>query len=197
MGFLKDTPELSERRSQTPGKERAIVIEQQVINWFDGLRTYLSNEEAMAILDNPTRMYNADKSGCPLATSGERVLAPLGASQVYQVSSSNRGQITILACIGAAGYGLTPMMIFPGKRFHYDSLECFPEAYLGWSDYGWMDSYLFYMWLKDHFLPHVTKKKIQKPVLLLVDGHPKHCSRSRSLHDCSYIQMCPRVRNCL
>ena len=87
-------------------------------------------------------------------------LTPRGASHVYQVSSSNRGQITILACIGAAGDVLAPMKMFPGKRFNYDPLEASPEAYLVRSDNGWMDSDLFYMCLKLHFLPHVTKKKI-------------------------------------
>jgi hypothetical protein len=128
-GLLKGYRELSERRSQLLGKEQAIVTKQQIIDWFDGLRTYLSNnEETLDILDNPTRMYNVNESGCPLLTSGERVLAPRGASHVYQISSYNRGQITKLAFIGVAGDNLSPLMIFPGKRFHYDPLEGFLET---------------------------------------------------------------------
>ena len=75
--FLKRHPDLSDRRSQALGKERAIVTIEQIIDWFDGLRMYLSDDDALDGLDNTTRMHNADECGCPLATSGERVLVLL------------------------------------------------------------------------------------------------------------------------
>ena len=118
----------------------------------------------------------ADILDNPLSISGEKVLAPRGATHVYQVANTSRGQITKLACIGAAGDVLSPMVIFPGQRFHYDPLEGFPEAYLGRSDNGWMDTEPFYISLKDHFLPHVSDKNVQRPILLLVYGHSTHCS---------------------
>ena len=69
--FRKRDPEVSEIRLQSIGKDRANVTKQQLIDWFDDFRTYLSNEESLDILGNPTRIHNADESSFSLATFGD------------------------------------------------------------------------------------------------------------------------------
>ena len=64
------------------------------------------------------------------------------------------------------------MHVFPGIRFRYNPLEgCVEGAYFGRSDSGWMVTELFYGWLANHFIKHITS---ERPVLLLVDGHTTH-----------------------
>ena len=111
-----------------------------------------------------------------IALMNQDVLCPhsLWCYSCYQVANTSRGPITIQACIGAAGDVLSPMVIFPGQRFHYNPLEGFPDAYLGRSDNRWMDTELFFSWSKDHFLPHVSGKNVQRPILLLVDDNSTH-----------------------
>ena len=91
---------------------------------------------------------------------------------VYGVTSDTKTQITTLVAANAAGNVIPPMHVFPGIRFRYNPLEgCVEGAYFGRSDSGWMVTELFYGWLANHFIKHITS---ERPVLLLVDGHTTH-----------------------
>ena len=79
-----------------------------------------------------------------------------------------------MACASAAAHFLKPMIVFPGQRFNYNPLHGFEEAFLGRSDNGWMDTELFFTWLKEVFLPEINRRQVKRPVLLLVDGHTTH-----------------------
>ena len=48
---------------------------------------------------------------------------------------------------------------------------CVPNAYFGRSDSGWMNTELFYDWLKEHFIPRTATIR---PIVLLIDGHKSH-----------------------
>ncbi|MEW8544190.1 MAG: hypothetical protein AB2693_11710, partial [Candidatus Thiodiazotropha sp.] len=89
-------------------------------------------------------------------------------------TSSDKTQITVLACMNATGYYLKPLIVYPGERFSYNPLEGFPDAVLGRTVSGWMDKDLFATWLKDVFLPGVKERGIKLPVVLFVDGHSTH-----------------------
>ena len=78
-------------------------------------------------MQDPTRIYNCDESGFPLAGKTEKVLASRGCKTVYQISNSDRRQLTVLACMSASGDYVPPMLIFPGARFKYDPLNGAPE----------------------------------------------------------------------
>ena len=109
--------------------------------------------------------------GCYPKSEG-KVLAEVGAKDVYNMSSADRTQITILACCSASGYVLPTMHVFPGERFKYNPLhESVPNTFLGRTKNGWMDTELFYMWLANHFVVHIPPAR---PVILLVDGHSTH-----------------------
>ena len=46
-----------------------------------------------------------------------------------------------------------------------------PGTRYGLSDTGWVDTYLFKKWLKDHLLEHAVASR---PLPLILDGHGSH-----------------------
>ena len=66
------------------------------------------------------------------------------------------------------------MIVYPGQRFLQNPLEGFPDAVLGRSENGWMDSELFLTWLRDVFIPSVEQRGVKKPIVLFVNGHSTH-----------------------
>jgi hypothetical protein len=117
----------------------------------------------------------ADESGFPLCVNSGKVLAEKGARHVYQVATSDKQQITVMACFNAFGDYMPPLIVYPGQRFRDHGIESFPEAIYGHTDNEWMDSALFLSFLKE-LNCFVTSKSITKPVLLFVDGHSTHMS---------------------
>ena len=130
-----------------------------------------------AILQDQSRIYNADESGFPLCPKQGKVLAMRGSSVVYNFSNSDKSQLTVLACCSANAIYLPPMIVYPGVRFHYNPLEGFENAVMGRSENGWMDSNLFYTWITETFHPSV---QVKRPILLLVDGHSTHINLETS-----------------
>lgn len=119
--FLRRHPHLSERTGEALGVERAFVTAEKLEKWFEEFRKYITEseevEDGAQILQDGTRIFNCDESGFPLAGKTEKVLAPKGAKYVYQLSNSDRRQITVMACMSAAGLFVPPMLVFPNTRF--------------------------------------------------------------------------------
>ncbi|XP_050400998.1 uncharacterized protein LOC126817869 [Patella vulgata] len=126
------------------------------------------------IYADPSRWYNADESGFPLCSKTCKVLAERGQKNIYNFTSSDKTQITVLAAMSTAGHYIKPLIVFPGQRFSYNPLEGFEEASFGRTENGWMDSELFSTWLRDMFIPEVVERGVRRPVVLFVDGHSTH-----------------------
>ena len=103
-----------------------------------------------------------------------------GSSNVYQVTSSDKTQITVLACMSASGCYVPPLIVFAGQWFSYNPLEGFEDAVMGRSENGWMASELFKIWLSDVFVKHLNEKVVPRPVVLFVDGHSTHLTMEAS-----------------
>lgn len=176
--FMKRHPEISTRTPQKLGKERAVISWQKIKWWFEDFAKYLTEnyEEGINILKDASRIYNADESGFPQDPKSGKILAAKGSKNVYSTCSADKSQITVLACMSATAHYLPPMLVFPGERFRFNPLEGFTEAVLGRTKTGWMDSELFYTWVRDHFITAIKDRKVKLPVILLVDGHTSHIS---------------------
>ena len=172
--FKKCHPRLSLRSSQALGKERALVVDQDVRGWFSGMKEYLDTRD-LTLLKSPNRIFNADKIGFAFAPVSKRVLAPTGMKHVYNICNNTKTQITVLACASSAGEYEHPLLVFPRKRMTtINFLTGFKEAYMQLSSDGWVNVTIFHTFLKDIFIPLVSDKP--KPVVLFVDGHTSHNS---------------------
>ena len=69
------------------------------------------------ILDDPSHIYNCDKTGFPMAPKPAKVIVGKGKAHVYQAdTSSSKTQITALLTSSAAGHFIPPMIVYPGVQ---------------------------------------------------------------------------------
>ncbi len=110
----------------------------------------------------------------PLSPKSPKVVCEKGAKDPLCVTSATKSQISILACVSAAGECMPPMVIFDRVKLNPNlTIGEVPNTFYGLSKKGWMDTGLFRDWFMEHFLSYVTRKR---PVLLLMDGHSSHYS---------------------
>ena len=139
-----------------------------ICEWFTDFDQFLQVHD---LKDKPSRIWNADEAGFPLCPKTGKVLAVRNARNVYCATGDSKEQITTLCAANAAGNVLPPMHIFSGERFKSNPMnDCVENAYFGRSPKGWMSTELFYGWVANHFARHV----VERPVVLLVDGHSTH-----------------------
>ena len=175
--FLKRHPEIKPKTPQQLSKHHSHVHPGMVINWFQDLKTFLETQPIDPELWNePERWYNGDETGFPLCPKSGKVLCPKVCTNIYQSTTSVKSVITILTCFSASGDLVSPMIVFGGVHFDYNSIETFPEASFRKSVNGWMDTELFHDWVKNVFFKHVVERNLKRPVMLLVDSHTSHCS---------------------
>ncbi|XP_060791261.1 homeobox and leucine zipper encoding b isoform X2 [Neoarius graeffei] len=175
--FCKRHPEITERVPQLLARERASISFEMLQGWYKGLSSFLEKvvPDFQSLINDPRRIFNADESGFPLCVTSNQVLTSVSSHHMYEVVSNAECQITVTACFNALGDYSPPLIVFPGQTFRNIGLSDFPEAIYGHTDDGWMDSDLFFEFLK-HFVKFVEEKHIQFPVILFVDGHSTHIS---------------------
>ena len=78
--------------------------------------------------------------------------------QLNSVTSENKSQVTVVACVSAAIHN------------ELTKGEIHKKLY-GLSKKGWIDVESFELWFKRHFLHYAP---LQRPLLLLLDAHSSH-----------------------
>ena len=180
--FKKRHPGLCLRSPQVLGKERALAVDQDVRDWFSGMKEYLDSRNS-TLLKSPNRIFNADETVFTFVPVSKRVLTPTGMKHVYNMCNNTKTQITVLACASAAGEYVHPLLVLPRKRMPtINFLAGFKEAYAQLSSNGWVIVTIFQTFLKVIFIPFVSDKP--KPVVLIVDGHKSHNSDIGTLERC-------------
>nr|CAI5848770.1 unnamed protein product [Callosobruchus analis] len=137
----------------------------------------------MEILNDPSRVFNADESGFQLCAKTKKVLAPQGAKNIYEVDVGQvKASITVLFTFAAAGNITPPMIVYPYKRLPSDIVNSIPDPSWGvaHSDSGWMNSEIFYEYMANVLHPHLKKAGVKFPVILFLDGHKSHLDRNLS-----------------
>ena len=125
--------------------------------------------------NRPAQTWNCDKSGFDLQGKAGKVLglsAPK--AQPYQIVTGTKEHITVLPCFNAAGQFIPPFILFSGKcaPVAYNPLEgAAPGSAFAVTEKGYMDAPMFYLWLANHFIPHLPPVR---PVVLLVDSTEAH-----------------------
>ena len=89
-----------------------------------------------------------------------KVFALRGTRSVQKLVPNDREQMTILSAISASGDTIPNYYVIKGTRprVKYISL-CEEGATMGMQKKGWMNSYLFSLWM-DHFINSMTKRGI-------------------------------------
>lgn len=178
LNFLKRHPEISLREAETITKARALITEESIRLWFRNLRMYLTQNNCIDILDDPSRILNGDESGIPLCPKTGKVLAPRGYKNLYKIKAgSDKENITVLVVFAADGKICPPLVVFPYVRPPKVIVDNMPPNWiLGKSESGWMRSDVFFEYIANDFNKWVDENKLKRPILLLVDGHRSHMS---------------------
>ena len=113
--FRKRHPQLSLRSPETLSYARAVASSRDIVDdYFDLLQeTMIQN----GLSNKPALIFNCDESGFPLSPNAVgKLIALRGQKHFWVNSSSEKAQITVLACASASGYILPPMIIYDRKR---------------------------------------------------------------------------------
>ena len=85
-------------------------------NYFSLLKDML---EEYDLLNNPSQIYNVDKTGMPLDHRPPKIVTTRGQRKVRCRTSGNKSQITVIAsCVSAVGQVIPPFVIFNSKSLN-------------------------------------------------------------------------------
>ena len=164
------------RKCEALSKASACITKQDIISWFKRTETSLAAEGFDSILNDPSRIFNADESFFILNPSNGRAVVPKGTKNVYEVKNgSEKEGITVMAGFSADGMTVTPQIIYPFERVPATIRTTFPSTmHLSNRKSGWNNGIVFLEYISDVFHPYITKNQIQLPVILFIDGHSSH-----------------------
>lgn len=78
------------------------MTEESIRQWFEGLKTFLSESGQSDILEHPERIFNSDESGFSLCPKTGKVLGPN--RNLYQMKAGNeKDNLTVLVTFNASG----------------------------------------------------------------------------------------------
>ncbi|CAB3225015.1 unnamed protein product [Arctia plantaginis] len=91
------------------------------------------------------------------------------------MTSVERGEnVTVLACMNAAGQSIPPFVLFKGVRKRGDFLLGMPPGTeVAMTEKGWVTEEAFKLWLQ-----HFNRHRTPGIVVLILDGHASHTSYS-------------------
>lgn len=170
--FLRRHPHISLRQPESTSLNRITAFNKDSVNHF-----YSNLSDVLEIFRfKANQVYNVDETGittvqkkCP------KVYAQKGTKKVGAATSTEKGTVTVVFCINAAGNYIPPMLIFPRTRMRPLLERNGPMgAIYGCSKSGWINEDLFIKWLQ-HFKNYV-KPTNEDPVLLILDNHSSHIS---------------------
>jgi hypothetical protein len=163
--FMKRHPDVTLRKAQLLDIARFRGSSVPVVT------AYYENLSLLICNFTPETIWNADESGiCAQGRKAPRVICPKG-MRANTVRSSDRENVSILACISAAGVALPPMYIYAGKKRKLQwSDGAVAGATFTMTDSSNVQGHLFLAWLK-WFVLTVGGAR---PQLLILDGHYAH-----------------------
>ena len=172
--FQKRHLGITSRKGESLSQVRMAASSQKVLDkYYDKLEETLKMNN---ILRKPGHIFNCDETGFPLDHKTGKVVTRRGQKHTYTITSGNKTQITVMACVSAAGYALLPMIIFDRKGLNPDWTEGeVPGARYSLNESGWIDSNLFDGWYQEVFLKFIPAVR---PFVLLLDGHSSHYNQT-------------------
>ena len=127
------------------------------------------------MIDRPESIWNMDETGLCLEHTPQKVVASSGARFVPGRVSSSRDNITVVACVNAAGGRMPPVCIVKGKTskslLSYGTDEGPDDAIWTYQSNAYMEDVLGHTWFDSVFLKYCGKAR---PQLLIMDQHESH-----------------------
>ncbi|CAH2103212.1 unnamed protein product [Euphydryas editha] len=188
--FLARHPTLAFRKPEAVTAASSTVSENDVRGWFRQIKDYFDENNLFHILSDPRRVFNGDETNFVLCPKTGLVLSSKGERNVYEVDHAQaKTSLTVMFTFCADGNLTPPMVIFPNKRLPAEITSKIPEDWgVGLSEKGWMNSDIFYKYIKNVLHPHLVKIGTIFPVILFVDGHKSHLTYAVS-ELCSNLQI--------
>ena len=165
--FCKRHPNVTLKAAPSLSKAQVTASDPGSISrYFDILDETM---EEYDIKDKPHVIFNMDETGMPFQPKLPKGVFARGEKHPSMVSSDNKGQLTVVGCVSAAGFCMPPMVILDRKTLPPSFAEGkVPGTIYGLSSNGWIDQEL---WFTNHFLKYIPSTR---PILLLLDGHKSH-----------------------
>lgn len=133
--------------------------------------------------DKACFLFNADETGFKSDPSRLRAIGAKGKPLQRVSGGSGRESTTVLACVGADGSAIPPLIVFKGAavQARWTSENAFPGTLYVASQNGWMEEPQFHTWFTKAFIPHVktireTTSLPLQAAALIYDGHSSHIS---------------------
>ncbi|KAI4455651.1 hypothetical protein MML48_9g00000107 [Holotrichia oblita] len=142
------------------------------------MEDYLTSKGFREILDHPTRVMNADETCFHLCPKNNKVLAPRGARNVYEVEhASSKATLTVMFTFTASGQVTPPMIVYPYKRLPTNIAKSVPPGWeIGLSHTGCMKMDVMCDYIENILHPYLKNIGTIFPVILFLDGHCTHLS---------------------
>lgn len=171
--------EIGKRKPEILTKSRAECLSQHVVDTF--FCTYEKVLDEKNFRDHPERIFNLDEVGLSTDPRNAKVFVQKSARTAYlKTPNCGKAMYSVLFCISASGSYLPPFVIYKSMNLYSTWTKNGPEgAAYGCTKSGWMEDTVFESWFKI-FTKHV--ENLQKPILLLFDGHASHLTYATVKH---------------
>jgi hypothetical protein len=173
--FVRRTESLTTRFNQVYDRQRALCKDPILISsWFELVE---QTKAKYGILDED--VYNFDKAGVMMSKITIQLVVTRSGrrGRPKAIQPGNCEWVTVIQRINAAGWTLSPIIIFAGK---HNLSACYEEDVLhDWaiavSDNGWTTNKIGVDWLK-HFTKHTEGEVVGARWLLILDDHESYYS---------------------
>lgn len=130
--------------------------EEKVKHFYEVLQKVIEDNNLQG---RPECIYNQDETGLPLNNRSPNIIAQKGSKDVISMTSVERGEnVTVLACMNAAGHFIPPFVLFKGVRKRDDFMIGMPSGTeIFMTEKGWVTEEAFKAWLI-HFNRYRTRK---------------------------------------
>ena len=200
VGFEKRwKDELVRRKPELLTKARAEGLSQFVVNEFFTLYQQILDENNLN--GHPERIFNLDETDLATDPTKGKVFVPKSARVTYsRAGGAGKLQYSVLFVASADGERYPPCVIFKGAGALQSTwVQNGPTGALyGVTESGWMQDYIFEKWL-NAFVNQV--KHIEKPILVIFDGHGSHLTynvtRTARKHDIILLCLPPNTSHAL
>ena len=188
LDSFKKRHRLSHRVAESITKASANLTEENIRNWFHKISTHiLECPDLLEAICDSKRVFNCDESMLRLSSTAEKVIAPKGMRNLFEVNKDDKSGLTVMATFRADGVAMKPFIIYPYERVPSSLIASFPSnnATLAATKSGWMNSETFCLYM-EAVAKEMKEQNIKFPVLLFLDNHSSHatleaCETARKL----------------